>query len=162
MFNLNVGVKSYLHIKDPGQKHHSTRYYGVNRNIFRRNPFSSDQDKRYFVNKKRMYPLGGLVNSGRNTPVRHPKSSSFVSGDSSSLSLLSDGASRLLSSSDNHQHISGTDSIGSIDPNLQDNELGTFTSEIGDDFLVEDDDDQIQCELTISENLFEIFFSNFR
>ncbi|VUZ53177.1 unnamed protein product [Hymenolepis diminuta] len=141
-------VRTYLNIKDPAQKHHTTRFYGVNRSTYRRNPFASDQDKRYFVQKKRIYPLSGLTNSGCTPSIRHPKSSSFAS-EESSLSIISDGPSRLLSSSDNLQQISGANSITSIDPNLQDGEFGPFTSEIGDDFLAEDeDDDQIHFEAT--------------
>nr|CDS26494.1 dual specificity mitogen activated protein [Hymenolepis microstoma] len=137
-------VRTYLNIKDPAQKHHAARFYGVNRNTYRRNPFASDQDKRYFVHKKRMYPLSGLTN-GR-TAIRHPKTSSFAS-EESSLSIISDGPNRLLPSSDNLQQISGADSINSIDPNLQDSEFGPFTSEIGDEFLAEDEeDDPIQFD----------------
>lgn len=146
IFIIYVGVRTYLNIKDPAQKHHTTRFYGVNRSTYRRNPFASDQDKRYFVQKKRIYPLSGLTNSGCTPSIRHPKSSSFAS-EESSLSIISDGPSRLLSSSDNLQQISGADSITSIDPNLQDSEFGPFTSEIGDDFLADEEDDQIQCKL---------------
>ncbi|VDO03741.1 unnamed protein product [Rodentolepis nana] len=137
-------VRTYLNIKDPAQKH-AARFYGVNRNTYRRNPFASDQDKRYFVHKKRMYPLSGLTSSGR-AAIRHPKTSSFAS-EESSLSIISDGPNRLIPSSDNLQQISGADSINSIDPNLQDSEFGPFTSEIGDEFLAEDEeDDPIQFD----------------